>query len=230
VCGRFARFAGRASLEELFGIPLLLPALPRFNVAPGQPALAVRRDDAGRHAFAELQWGFNLQRADGRRSLLVNARSESVAAKPAFQDSFRRRRCLIPADGFFEWSPGPAKRPFFIHRGDHRCLALAGLWRLERDRGGDGGPHFTILTRDADAALQTIHDRMPVIVPRETFETWLDGSAADAANLLAGLPEAPLVATPVGRRVNDPGHDDPGCIVAVPDPREAGPATRLPGI
>jgi putative SOS response-associated peptidase YedK len=230
MCGRFARFAGHASLEELFGIPLPLPALPRFNIAPGQLALAVRRDDDGRREFAEAQWGFNLRRADGGRSLLINARSESAAAKPAFQDSFRSRRCLVPADGFFEWSPGPAKRPFFIHRGDHRCLALAGLWRMERDRAGQEVPHFTILTRDADAPLQIIHDRMPVIVPREAFGPWLDASAADARDLLARLPEAPLVATPVGRRVNDPGHDDPGCIAAVADANGAGVAGRLPGI
>jgi putative SOS response-associated peptidase YedK len=229
MCGRFARFAGRTSLEELFGIPLLLPAEPRFNIAPGQAALAVRRDAAGAHEFAPAQWGFNLRRADGRRSMLINARSESAAAKPAFQESFRRRRCLIPADGFFEWSPGPAKRPFFIHRADHRCLALAGLWRLERER-GDEAAHFTILTRDADAPLQVIHDRMPVIVPREAFGAWLDGSTPDALALLAALPEAPLVATPVGRRVNDPGHDDPGCIAAVPDAGEVGTPARLPGL
>ena len=162
--------------------------------------------------------------------MLVNARSESAALKPAFQDSFRRRRCLIPADGFFEWSPGPARRPYFVHRSDHRCLAFAGLWRSEPERGGGEAPHFTILTRDADASLQRIHDRMPVIVPRESFEVWLDGSAADASALLARLPESPLVATPVGRRVNDPGHDDPGCIAAVPDPGEARPPARLPGI
>jgi putative SOS response-associated peptidase YedK len=230
MCGRFARFAGRASLEELFGIPLELPVPPRFNIAPAQPALTVRRDAAGRHEFGEAFWGFNLRRADGRRSMLVNARSESAALKPAFQDSFRRRRCLIPADGFFEWSPGPAKRPYFVHRSDHRCLAFAGLWRSEPERGGGEAPHFTILTRDADASLQRIHDRMPVIVPRESFAVWLDGSAADASALLARLPESPLVATAVGRRVNDPGHDDPGCIAAVPDPGEARPPARLPGI
>lgn len=230
MCGRFARFAGRAALEALFGIPLVLPEAPRFNVAPGQPALAVRRDAAGRHEFAEVTWGFNLRRADGQRSVLINARSESAGSKPAFEDSFRRRRCLIPADGFFEWSAGPAKRPYFIHRADHRCLALAGLWRVERERDGRERAHFTILTRDADAALQLIHDRMPVIVPREAFVRWLDGSTADARDLLAQLPEAPLVATPVGRRVNDPGHDDPACIAAVADAAEGGPAARLPGI
>lgn len=229
MCGRFARFAGRASLEELFGIPLALPAEPRFNVAPGQAALAVVRADPGGRTFVEALWGFNLRRADGRRSVLINARSESAAAKPAFQDSFRRRRCLVPADGFFEWSPGPAKRPYFIHRGDRRCLALAGLWRVERDRDGGERPHFTLLTRDADAALARIHDRMPVIVPRDAFRTWLDGTARDAAELLARLPPAPLVATPVGRRVNDPGHDDPGCIAPRDDADGGGPPDRLPG-
>lgn len=229
MCGRFARFAGRVSLEELFGIPLVLPAEPRFNVAPGQAALAVVRGEPGGRTFVEALWGFNLRRADGRRSVLINARSESAAAKPAFQDSFRRRRCLVPADGFFEWSPGPAKRPYFIHRGDRRCLALAGLWRVERDRDGAEHPHFTLLTRDADATLARIHDRMPVIVPREGFGAWLDGTARDAAELLAAVPEAPLVATPVGRRVNDPGHDDPGCIAARDEADGAGPPERLPG-
>ena len=230
MCGRFARFSGRASLEELFGIPLLLPAPPRFNIAPGQVALAVRRGARGRHEFAELHWGFSLKREDGRRSVLINARSESAARKPAFHDSFHLRRCLIPADGFFEWSPGPAKRPYFIHRGDRRCIALAGLWRPGRDRAGGEGPHFAVLTRDADAPLQIIHDRMPVIVPREAFGSWLDGSVAEALALLARLPEAPLVATPVGRRVNDVEHDDPGCIAAVAGGSGEGQAPRLPGI
>lgn len=230
MCGRFARFAGRASLEELFGIPLELPAEPRFNVAPGQAALAVVHVDPGGRTFAQALWGFNLRRADGLRSLLINARSESAAVKPAFHDSFRRRRCLVPADGFFEWSPGPAKRPYFIHRGDRRCMALAALWRMERDGDGHERPHFTLLTRDADTSLQRIHDRMPVIVPREAFATWLDGATRDASVLLERLPEAPLVATPVGRRVNDPGHDDAGCIAPLDDADGAGPPARLPGL
>jgi putative SOS response-associated peptidase YedK len=109
-------------------------------------------------------------------------------------------------------------------------MALAGLWRAERDRDGHERPHFALLTRDADASLQRIHDRMPVIVPREAFVTWLNGAARDAAELLARLPEAPLVATPVGRRVNDPGHDDAGCIAPLDDTDGTGPPARLPGL
>lgn len=229
MCGRFARYAAGPDLGALFGVepPAGLP--PRFNLAPSQEALIVRVGAEGARELVVAIWGFELMRPDGSAGLLINARCETAAKKPAFRDSFRRRRCLVPANGFYEWSAGPPKVPHYLHRADGSCLAFAGLWEPARRPGAGALPRFTILTRDADAVASPIHDRMPVILPTEAFGPWLAGTAAEALDLLGMLHAAGLVASPVSRRVNDPGNDDPGCIAPV-GAGGADPIPRLPGI
>jgi putative SOS response-associated peptidase YedK len=229
VCGRFARYSAGPELAALFGVevPANLPA--RYNVAPSQEAVIVRVGEGGGRELAMAVWGFELLRPDGSAGLLINARCETAASKPAFRDSFRRRRCLVPANGFFEWAAGPPKVPHYLQRAAGGCLALAGLWEPARRPDAGALPRFTILTRDADAATRPIHDRMPVILPPEAFEPWLAGTEAAAVALLHTPWEVGLVASPVGRRVNDPENDDPGCIAAA-DQRRGDVTPRLPGI
>ena len=147
---------------------------------------------------------------------LINARSESAASKPAFRDSFRKRRCLVVADGFFEWRPEPGgKQPYWIHRPDGRPFAFAGLWsRWDRDLAAGEVPieTFTILTRDALPEVAEIHDRMPVILAREDHDAWLDPTLDDVDRLVPLLRRpvgTGLELRPVSRRVNSPANDVP---------------------
>jgi putative SOS response-associated peptidase YedK len=211
-------------LVEVFDAPPLHGVdlgLPRYNVAPTQDAPIVAVGRNGRR-IAGFRWGLVPFWADdpsiGNR--MINARSESVATKPAFRRAFERRRCLVPADGFYEWQRpetgrGP-KRPFWIHRPDERPFALAGLWERW---GAEEDPllSFTVLTTRANDWMRPIHDRMPVLLPRETWERWLDrdSDTSELADVLALPSEDALVAREVGTLVNSPSNDGPGCIEAV---------------
>jgi putative SOS response-associated peptidase YedK len=165
---------------------------------------------------------------------MFNARAETVAEKPAYRAAFRERRCLIPADGFYEWrAEGRAKQPYLIRRADAEPLALAGLW--ERWRARDAAPadnwpreieSCTILIVGANAAIRPLHERMPVVLPRETWAQWLDPANRDTAALLALLRPAPdlgWLIEPVSPRVNDPRHDDPSLIEPLPGHPGIGP-------
>lgn len=220
MCGRFGLFATPALLEEFFALtePTTAEFAPRYNVTPGQ-AVAVVREHDGRRKLDALKWGlvpfWAKDVAIGRR--LINARLDSLAAKPAFREAFARRRCLIPASGFYEWSEPVAgrKRPYFIRASDEALLALAGLW--ERWRGADGERVDTcvIVTTDANAVLASIHHRMPVLVPRAAQAIWLDPRSS-VNDMTAFAREAPaLTAQAVGFGVNDPRRDDETLIAPV---------------
>jgi putative SOS response-associated peptidase YedK len=213
VCGRFGLFVTPEVLEQYFALTEFPAALgpPRYNLTPGQ-AVAVVRQHEGRRRVDALQWGlvpfWAKDATIGRK--LINARLDSVATKPAFREAWTRRRCLIPASGFYEWSEPVAgrKRPHFIRPRDEPLLALAGLW--ERWRGPDGNKRDTcvIVTTDANEQLAPIHDRMPVLIPRDAFALWLDPqSGVQAVTELAARAPA-LDARPVGLAVNDPRKDD----------------------
>jgi putative SOS response-associated peptidase YedK len=231
VCGRFGLFVTPEVLEEYFSLDRLdrldrldgvaAPALapqPRYNLTPGQ-AVAVVREHAGRRRLDALQWGlipFWAKDAKiGRR--LVNARLDSVAAKPAFREAWQRRRCLIPASGFYEWSEprGGRKRPYFIRPRTEPLLALAGLWERWRTPTGEKLETCVIVTTDANAELEEIHDRMPLLIPRDAQALWLDReSSVEEVQSLAERPP-PLDVHPVGFGVNDPKHDDETLIAPV---------------
>jgi putative SOS response-associated peptidase YedK len=221
VCGRFGLFVTPAVLEEYFELAdgtAALAAPARYNLTPGQ-AVAVVREHEGRRRVDALQWGLIPFWAKdvtiGRK--LINARLDSIATKPAFREAWTRRRCLIPASGFYEWSTpvGGRKRPHFIRPADEPLLALAGLWERWRSPTGEKLETCVIVTTDANAQLAQIHDRMPLLVPRDAFALWLDpqSSAADVTELAARAPA--LDSHPVGLAVNDPRQDDETLIVPI---------------
>jgi putative SOS response-associated peptidase YedK len=199
------------------GVPHLVP---RFNVAPTQPAPVVRVLAPGSPPTLELlRWGlvpYWAQDASiGNR--LINARAESAGEKPAFRQSFRKQRCLVVADGFYEWKKeGPVKQPFLIRRQDRLPFAFAGLWARWRDPAGPPPLEtFTILTTSPNDLLRPLHDRMPVILDRDAYGPWLDPAASDPDrlhSLLVPAATAGWEAIPVSRAVNNPAHDEPDCI------------------
>jgi putative SOS response-associated peptidase YedK len=214
VCGRFGLFVTPEVLEEFFTLTDFTAARsssPRYNLTPGQ-AVAVVREHEGKRRLDALQWGlipfWAKDATIGRK--LINARLDTVATKPAFREAWARRRCLIPASGFYEWSEpvGGRKRPHFIHPSVEPVLALAGLWERWRSPAGDKLETCVIVTTDANAQLAPIHDRMPLLIPRDAFALWLDPKSGveDVAQLVARGPA--LDARLVGFAVNDPRKDD----------------------
>ncbi len=218
MCGRFGLFVTPEVLEEYFALTDFTAALSpraRYNLTPGQ-AVAVVREHEGRRRLDVLQWGlipfWAKDATIGRK--LVNARLDTVATKPAFREAWTRRRCLIPASGFYEWSEpvDDRKRPHFIRPADEPVLALAGLWRSPA---GDKLETCVIVTTDASAQLAPIHDRLPLLIPRDAFALWLDPTSGvgDVAQLAARSPA--LEAHPVSLAVNDPRKDDETLIAPV---------------
>jgi putative SOS response-associated peptidase YedK len=220
VCGRFGLFATPELLEEYFALTEAVGAAPepRYNLTPGQ-AVAVVREHEGRRRLDAVQWGlvpfWAKDATIGRR--LINARLDGLPAKPAFREAWSRRRCLIPASGFYEWSEPRAgrKRPYFIRPVNEPLLALAGLWERWRTPAGEKLDTCVIVTVDANAQLGAIHDRMPLLVPRTAHAVWLDPRSSLAA-VTALVDDAPtLDARPVGFGVNDPRSDDATLIAPV---------------
>jgi putative SOS response-associated peptidase YedK len=221
MCGRFTLRAKPSALSEEFDLHEVPNLRPRFNIAPNQPVAVVRFDlHEGARRFDFLTWGLVPSWADdaGIGDRLINARAETVAEKPAFRHPFRTRRCLVIADGFYEWQRQDGwKRPFFVHMKDDRPFAFAGLWEhWEKDE----EPIYScvLLTTDANEVLAPIHDRMPVILPRSAYDLWLDPSVHDPKRLeplLVPFPADQMEAYPVSRLVNDPGNDVPECMAPV---------------
>lgn len=218
MCGRYTLTTPEDELVEVFGVPPVeFEYQPRYNIAPTQVVPVVAEDEEGRR-MGLLRWGLVPHWADDPSigSRMINARSETVADKPAFREAFRRRRCLVPADGFYEWEKreGGAKVPHWIHRPSRRPFAFAGLWERWRAPEGELLHTFTILTTDASPSLRTIHPRMPVIVPEESWRTWCDrdAPAGELRELLKPFPDEALTEHAVSGRVNTPANDDPGLI------------------
>lgn len=221
MCGRFGLFVTPEVLEEYFNLEHVEGAAapePRYNLTPGQ-AVAVVREHEGRRRVHALQWGlipfWAKDPTIGRK--LMNARLDSVATKPAFREAWQRRRCLIPASGFYEWSEprGGRKRPHFIRPVGEPLFALAGLWERWRTPTGEKLDTCVIVTTDANAQLMQIHDRMPLLIPRDAQALWLDpkSSLEDVLKLAERPPS--LEAHPVGFGVNDPKNDDETLIAPV---------------
>ena len=176
---------------------------PRAHVAPGQPIGVVRMENGQRH-FALVRWGFipSWVKEVKPGKPLINARGETVMEKPSFRNAMRRRRCLVPADGYYECSGAEGRKvPFFVQAADKGLFALAGLW--EHWMGTDGSELETavLMTIAPNAELATIHDRMPVIIAPEDYETWLTGEVEDAARLIRPAPDGSSVMEPttIGR-------------------------------
>ncbi|MGH7861548.1 MAG: SOS response-associated peptidase [Candidatus Dormibacteraceae bacterium] len=214
MCGRFVQQLSAAELAQVFGaVAAVEDPGGHFNVAPTQPVMVVV-DDGERRVVTAHRWGLIPRWADNPRvgSRLINARAETVGEKPAFRSAFRHQRCLIPADGFYEWRQTPrGKVPHAIVQRDGQPLALAGLWSTWTDPAtGETVRSCAIITTTANAAMAPIHDRMPVILPRDTWDVWLDPKTTDVDLLQALLQPCPaeiLRVYPVSPRVNNVRHD-----------------------
>ncbi|HZN63965.1 MAG TPA: SOS response-associated peptidase [Tepidisphaeraceae bacterium] len=218
MCGRYT-VRSILPVVELFGVPPLPEFPPRFNVAPTQDVPVVRslRTDGEQVArrMDLLHWGLVPSWADdpsiGNR--MINARAETACDKPAFRTAMSRRRCLVPADGFYEWKKlEKGKRPYLFRMKGDRPFAFAGLWETWR-RGDVRIDSFTILTTAANDVVAPVHDRMPVIIPPSEFARWLDPSIKSDAitDLLKPYPASEMETIPVTRHVNSPANDDPRC-------------------
>jgi len=220
MCGRYTISTPLDNLVDAFEVePPDFEFQPRYNVAPTQMAPVVAQDSRGRR-MGLLRWGLVPSWADDPSlgSRLINARSETVEEKPAFRSAFRKRRCLVLADGFYEWKKaGEGKTPYWIHAPEKEPMAFAGLWERWEPREGAPLFSFTILTRDAAPEIAGIHPRMPVVLPKEERDTWLAPEAGTEAlqDLLSRHRPPALTAHPVSTRVNVPGNDDPSLIEKV---------------
>lgn len=231
MCGRFTLRTPAPRLIEIFQVDALPALSPRFNIAPTQMILCIRAaagadESASGREGVMMRWGlvpfWAKELSIGNR--LINARSETVAEKPSFRNAFRKRRCLVVADGFYEWQKQSSgrKQPHLIHRPDHEPFAIAGLWETWTDTSGDSGvveagqdlTTCTLLTTEANAEMRPLHDRMPVILPPDDWDTWLSesGSPEQRAALLRPLPDGSLESWPVSTIVNRPTTDTEECI------------------
>jgi putative SOS response-associated peptidase YedK len=225
MCGRFTLSAPGDALAEVFELDEAPEVVPRYNIAPTQPVLVVSARGSRRVAEA-LAWGVLFPAKGGRRPpLLINARAETLGEQPAWREALSERRCLIPADGFYEWQgEGDARQPWYIARGDGRPFAFAGLWQPAF--GPDGRSTCTIVTTAPLPPVAAIHDRMPLLVSREQHGLWLDPQAPhdEVARLLLTPPRVEaLVAHPVGKAVNSARNDGPALRAPAPaSPRQRG--------
>lgn len=223
MCGRYSLIQPDPVLSEFFQVGTVPHLTPRYNIAPSQSVPVVRLHTASDQRECQmLRWGLIPSWSKDLQigSRLINARSETVAEKPAFRAAFKQRRCLVLADGFYEWQrQGSRKQPFYFRMRESVPFAFAGLW--ESWQGGNDRPieSCTILTTAANSLLQTVHDRMPVILSPETYDRWLDPeiqALPDLQDLLQPYPAEAMTAYPVSTQVNSPAHDDPTCIQPQP--------------
>ncbi|OGC00520.1 MAG: hypothetical protein A3G35_13730 [candidate division NC10 bacterium RIFCSPLOWO2_12_FULL_66_18] len=219
MCGRFSLGTPATSLVaqfNLFGVPAWAP---RYNIAPTQQApTVVKAASQLARQFKMHRWGLipPWAKDPGIGSQLINARAETVAIKPAFRKAFRERRCLILADGFFEWQRrGRHKQPFHIRMRDGRPFAFAGLREYWEGPEGPGIDSCTILTTTTNELVGALHDRMPVILAPQDYDLWLDPGIREAErlqSLLHAYPSEEMAAYPVSTRVNNPANDSPECV------------------
>jgi putative SOS response-associated peptidase YedK len=226
MCGRVTLTSSGAELAEAFELDAsqALPALePRFNIAPSQEVVTVRCDSDAQRELSFERWGLvpHWAKDPGIGNRMINARSESAATKPAFRDALRSRRCLVPVDGFYEWSGARAERtPYLFRRDDRELLGLAGLYERWLGEGGEVVDSCTILTTAANDVMRPFHDRMPVVLAPDDYDRWLDRDIEDVsriATLLAPCPNDWLSPSPVSTRINNTKNDDAACLV--PEPR-----------
>ena len=218
MCGRFTLASPAEVVAEVFGLDGTPELAPRYNISPGQEVAAVRVGEGARRELAMLRWGLIPSWAKdptiGNR--MINARAETAAEKPAFRAALWVRRCLVPADGFYEWAPaGPRKQPYLIAYADGRPFGIAGLWETWRPPGGAVVESCTLLTTAPNEVVAPLHDRMPVIVPASEYGRWLDPGEhrpEAVAALLRPAPSAGMAARAVGLRVNNPANEGPGCV------------------
>ncbi|RIK82290.1 MAG: hypothetical protein DCC68_06685 [Planctomycetota bacterium] len=217
MCGRFTLRARMQVLVKQFRLDAAVPVRPRYNIAPTQDVPVVRTTPDGQRELVMLRWGLVPSWADdlaiGNR--MINARGETVAEKPSFRSALKKRRCVVVADGYYEWKKtGKAKQPYLFHFDDDRPFAFAGLW--ERwSKGGEPLETCTVITTTASPLASLAHDRMPTILEGPALDIWLDPEVTDSAALtgfLQPFAHDGFVATPVSTLVNSPANEDPRCV------------------
>lgn len=219
MCGRFTLTSSTQEIACLFGLKGVSPLAPKYNIGPGQCVFTIRQKEAAAsYEFAQLQWGFLPSWAEspsfGQR--LINARSETVAVKPAFRRSFTSRRCLIFANGFYEWQIRPTgKQPFYITSTSGKPFGMGGIWERWK-KNGRIVETCAVLTCEAHEAMRPVHQRMPVVIPQINYEEWLDQDRSDQKNLKSFLKPLTLEETtiyPVSTHVNHIRNDGPDCTL-----------------
>lgn len=222
MCGRFLLTAPLEAVQRLFGFLEQPNLVPRYNIAPSQAVPAMRRDESAQRHFLWMRWGLVPAWAQSRgakdergQAPLINARAETVAEKPSFRDAFARRRCVVFADGFYEWRQGGNRQPYCVRLADAAPFAFAAIWEPLAgaaqdgpEAGLDGG--CALITTGANARMAEVHHRMPVILTPEEVGPWLDPAATrgDLEALLKPLPDDAVTLTPVSKRVNAVREDD----------------------
>jgi putative SOS response-associated peptidase YedK len=218
MCGRFALIVDASVLADVFDVDPPRQLEPRFNITPTQTVPIIRCEDRDSRECALVRWGLIPSWAKDEKigARMINARGETVADKPSFRSAAKTRRCLIPANGFYEWvRTSDGKQPHFIHFADGRAFAFAGLW--ERWQKGASGPleTCTIITTRPNDLISELHDRMPVILPPDRYAEWLEPAPLASErlhDLLSPHPTAGMEAYPVSTHVNNPRNEGPGCI------------------
>lgn len=219
MCGRFTLTQSAETIAEFFELDEVPRFMPGYNIAPTQPVPTIRASQAKEREFDYLYWGlipsWSKDPTIGAR--MINARAETVAEKPSFRTAFKRRRCLIVADGFYEWQKtGSKKQPYYFHLDQHHPFGFAGLWEHWQSPEGDQIQSCTILTTAANDTMRPIHDRMPVILHPQDYDLWLDPTVQSTDglySLLRPYPDVEMHHYPVSTKVNRPQNDSSECIV-----------------
>lgn len=221
MCGRFTLTLSAAQIEARFGVPMPACYKPRYNIAPTQEILALISDTQGRR-IENFRWGLIPHWAKDPKiaQKLINARAETLWEKPSFRDAVTRRRCLIIANGFYEWrlTPHGKKIPVYVHLKSKEPFGFAGLWESWQSPEGQTLKTCTIITTEPNALIKPFHNRMPVIVPKEFEELWIDPSPkarAELERLLRPYRAEELELFDVSSAVNSPANDGPECIVPI---------------
>ncbi|WP_459195133.1 SOS response-associated peptidase [Halosimplex sp. J119] len=231
MCGRYSLFAPPDEIEQRFDATFDFEFEPRYNAAPSQELPVVTGEES--ETIQRMEWGFVPSWAEDRSAFeFINARAETVRKKRSFADAFEQRRCLVPADGFYEWTESGGKQPYRVTLGDDELFAMAGLWTrwtppqtqtglgdfgggTEPDADPDTVETFTILTTEPNDTIADLHHRMAVILGPEEEDRWLAGDADEVESLLDPYPDEGMRAYPVSTAVNDPANDSPGVLEPV---------------
>jgi putative SOS response-associated peptidase YedK len=223
MCGRYELHSHPAAIALTFGLAHAPEVRPHYNIAPMTDVPIVRVNAEGHRELVRMRWGLVPRWAKDPSigAKMINARGETIAEKPSFRMAYRRHRCLLPADGFYEWMPIPAaatggdharKQPVHVGMKDGALFGLAGLCERWLSPAGEVLDTCTIVTTDANALVKAVHDRMPLIIPPAHYARWLDPANPDVADLLAPFPSESMAYYPVSTRVNNVHHDDASLI------------------
>ena len=223
MCGRFVLMTPGKDLATRFGLEGIIDLEPHYNIAPTQMVTVIRvdRHTLQRH-LVQLKWGLipSWVKDPSIGNRLINARAESLAEKPAFRSAFRFRRCLVLADGFYQWKKGKlGKQPYLFRMANGDTFAFAGLWERWAGSEGDTVESCTLITTDPNEIMLPIHDRMPVILKPQDYDLWLDPKVRDLRllkQLLRPYPSEEMVVQPVSPKVNKANYDAPDCVEVIP--------------